>query len=97
MRKWRPPDVSADDEWTVNHQIVVPRAYRPETLNLAHETPMSGHLGVNMTYHKILNHYFWSVLKLDVSPTLQIQSHLSNGRKTQSDHSKSLFTAHSCL
>ena len=30
MRKWRPPDVSADEEWTVNHQIVVPRAYRPE-------------------------------------------------------------------
>ena len=28
MRKWRPPDVSADDEWTVNHQIVVPTAYR---------------------------------------------------------------------
>ena len=25
MRKWRPPDVSAEDEWTVNHQIVVPR------------------------------------------------------------------------
>ena len=47
MRKWRPPDVSADDEWTVNHQIVVPRAYRPEILNLAHETPMSGHLGID--------------------------------------------------
>ena len=40
MRKWRPLDVSADDEWTVNHQIVVPRAYRPEILNFAHETPM---------------------------------------------------------
>ena len=38
MRKWRPPDVSAEDEWTVNHQIVVPRVYRPEILNLAHET-----------------------------------------------------------
>ena len=25
MRKWRPPDVSAEDEWTVNHQIVIPR------------------------------------------------------------------------
>ena len=24
MRKWRPPDVSADEEWTVNQQIVVP-------------------------------------------------------------------------
>ena len=67
MRKWRPPDVSADDEVTVNHQIVVPRAYRPEILNLAHETPMSGHLGVNKTYHKILNHFFWPGLKSDVS------------------------------
>ena len=67
MRKWHPPDVSADDEWTVNHQIVVPRAYRPEILNLAHETPMSGHLGVNKTYHKILNHFFWPGLKSDVS------------------------------
>ena len=36
MRKWRPPDVSADDEWTVNHQIVGHRAYRPEILSLAH-------------------------------------------------------------
>ena len=26
MRKWRPPDVSAE-VWTVNHQIVVPRVY----------------------------------------------------------------------
>ena len=67
MRKWRPPDVSADDEWTVNHQIVVPRAYRPESLNLAHKTPMSGHLGVNKTYHKILNYFFWPGLKSDVS------------------------------
>ena len=67
MRKWRPPDVSADDEWTVNHQIVVPRAYRSEILNLAHETPMSGHLVVNKTYHKILNHFFWPGLKSDVS------------------------------
>ena len=67
MRKWRPPDVSAEDEWTVNHQIVVPRIYRPEILNLAHETPMSGHLGVNKTYHKILNHFYWPGLKSDVS------------------------------
>ena len=35
--------------------------------NLAHETPMSGHLGVNKTYHKILNHFFWPGLKSEVS------------------------------
>ena len=64
MRKWRPPDVSADDECTVNHHIVVPRAYRPEMFNLAHETPMSGHLGVNKTYHKILNYFFLARIKI---------------------------------
>ena len=66
MRKWR-PDVSAEDEWTVNHQIVVPKDYRREILNLAHDTPMSGHLGINKTYHKILNHFYWTGLKSDVS------------------------------
>ena len=67
MRKWRPPDASAVDEWTVNHQIVVPRVYRPEILNLAYDTPMSGHLGVNKTYHKILYNFYWPGLKSDVS------------------------------
>ena len=54
-------------EWTVNHQIVVQMVYRPEILNLAYETPMSGHLGVNKFYHKILNHFYWPGLKSDVS------------------------------
>ena len=67
MRKWRPPDVPADDEWTVNYQIVVPKSYRHEILSLAHDMPMSGHIGVNKTYHKILNHFYWPNLKSDVS------------------------------
>ena len=67
MRKWRPPDVPAEDEWTVNHQIVVPKLYRQEILSVAHETPMSGHLGVNKTYHKILSHFYWPGLKADVA------------------------------
>ena len=46
---------------------MVPRAYRPEIVNLAHATPMSGHLGVYKTYHKIHNHFFWPGLKSDVS------------------------------
>ena len=56
-KKWHPPDVSAEDEWTVNHQIVVPKVYRPESLNLANETPRSGHLSIYKTYHRILNHF----------------------------------------
>ena len=67
MRKWRSPEVPVDDMWAVNHQIAVPKSYRSEILILAHETPMSGHLVVNSTYHKILNHFYWPGLKTDVS------------------------------
>ena len=67
MRKWRSPEIPADDEWAVYHQIVVPKIYRSEILSVAHENPMSGHLGVNKTYHKILNHFYWPGLKTDVS------------------------------
>ena len=67
MRKWRPPDVPANDEWKVVHQIVIPMSYRPHILNIAHETPLSGHLGVNKTYNKILSHFYWPGIKADVS------------------------------
>ena len=67
MRKWRPPEVSVDDEWAVKYQIVVPKSYHSEILRIAHETPLAGHLGINKTYHKILNHFFWPGLKRDVS------------------------------
>ena len=67
MRKWQPFDVPADDEWAVYHQIVVPKSYRHEILSIAHESPMSGHLGINKTYHKIINHFYWPGLKSDVS------------------------------
>ena len=67
MRKWRPFDVPADDEWSVYHQIVVPKSYRHEILSIAHESPMPGHLGINKTYHKIINHFYWPGLKSDVS------------------------------
>ena len=67
MRKWRPFDVPANDEWAVYHQIVVPKSYRHEILSIAHESPMSGHLGINKTYHKIIDHFYWPGLKSDVS------------------------------
>ena len=67
MRKWRPPDVSADDDWAVQHQVVVPKSYRPKVLSIAHETPLSGHLGVNKTYLKILKHFYWPNMKSDVA------------------------------
>ena len=67
MKRRCPLDVSAEDEWTVNHKIVVSRIYRTELLNLAHATPMPGHLGIHNAYHKIRNHFYWPGLKSDVS------------------------------
>ena len=67
LRKWRPFDVLADDEWAVDHQIVFPKSYFHETLSIAHESLMPGHLGINKTYHKIIYHFYWPGLKSDVS------------------------------
>ena len=66
MRKWRPPDVSVEDEWAVKHQIVVPKCYRQEILSMAHETPLAGHMDVTKTCQKILNHFYWLILRKDV-------------------------------
>ena len=63
VRKWRPPDAPLDQEWQVVYQIVVPKIYRRDIMSLAHDTPMSGHLGINKTYLKILNHFYWPKMK----------------------------------
>ena len=67
MRKWRPPDVGVEEEWKVVHQIVVPKVYRQEVISIAHDHPMSGHLGVTKTYNRILNHFYWPQLRKDVA------------------------------
>ena len=48
-RKWRLPSTPAVDHWKVVNQIVVPRNCRRDVLELAHSTPMAGHLGTRHT------------------------------------------------
>ena len=43
MRKWKPPEVPASDEWKVVYQIVLLHKYCHDVLIFAHETPMAGH------------------------------------------------------
>ena len=57
MRKWRPPGVSAEDEWTVNHQIVVPKAYRPEILNFAKENIRLFQKLIDSLFLHLMNHF----------------------------------------
>ena len=37
----------------------MPKVYQSEILKLAPESSMGGHLGINKTYSKITNHFYW--------------------------------------
>lgn len=49
MRHWKPPEATNDEDYRAVHQIVLPASLRPAVLQLAHDCPMAGHLGVNKT------------------------------------------------
>ena len=66
MKKRRPPNISDSNDWCVVYQTVVPPLYSRQILVLAHDTPFAGHLGVEKTYHKVLNHFYWPGLHGDV-------------------------------
>ncbi len=68
MRKWSSTLSTVQaDEWDVVQHIVVPLKFRQPVLSLAHEHPWSGHLGINKTYNRVLQHFFWPGLKSDVA------------------------------
>ena len=67
MRKWRDPESPANHEWETKFQIVVPSEFRPHVLELAHETPMAGHLGVNKSTAKLLEHFWWPGVRKSVA------------------------------
>jgi len=67
MRKWRPPDASASDEWRASHQIVLPHFCRCGVISVARDPPLGGHLGMNKAYYKVLAHFYWPKMKRDVA------------------------------
>nr|XP_040019042.1 uncharacterized protein LOC120809370 isoform X2 [Gasterosteus aculeatus aculeatus] len=68
MRHWsRSLNPGQQDDWNVVHQIVVPSKFRSQVLELAHDHPWSGHLGITKTYNRVLQYFFWPGLKTDVA------------------------------
>ena len=65
LRKRRPPEVPANEEWKVVNQIVVPLKYRKNIISL--DNVLSGHLGVNKTHNKILQHFYWPKMRVEVA------------------------------
>ena len=66
VRKWRDPEVPANHEWEVRYQVVIPTNFREYVLQLAHETPMAGHLGIKKTLTKLLEHFWWPGVRKSV-------------------------------
>uniref|UniRef100_A0A671UCI0 Gypsy retrotransposon integrase-like protein 1 n=1 Tax=Sparus aurata TaxID=8175 RepID=A0A671UCI0_SPAAU len=69
MRKWISPLEKTNVVGDLGSvcQIVIPAAYRQHVLELAHDHPWSGHLGVTKTYDRILKHFFWPGMKKEVA------------------------------
>ena len=49
------------------HQLVLPKSYRNEVLNVAHEKPLGGHFGARKTRKKILQQFFWPGIWKDIA------------------------------
>ena len=67
LRCWRPPDARKEEEWKTNHQIVLPTVFRNQILSMAHDCPLSGHLGIRKTLYRIDRHFFWPKMQKDVA------------------------------
>ena len=66
MRAYRPPELKHLDTWSEVHQVVIPTSVRSALIELAHDG-LSGHLGIQKTYKKVLQHFFWPGIKKDVT------------------------------
>ena len=99
MRKWRPLDAPADEEWKVKHQSVVPKVYRNEVSSIAHDSAMAGHLGVRKTHDRMIIDSTFLVARSQKRHfgILQIMSHLSGSRETKSENPSSSFAANTGL
>lgn len=50
-----------------NWKLVVPKYKRAELIKLCHDEPLSGHLGIYKTYHRVLSRHYWPGMKTDIN------------------------------
>jgi len=62
VRSW--PDKFEPQESSI-HQVIVPTTLRPKLLQIAHDIPAAGHLGITKTRSRLLQHFFWPSISRD--------------------------------
>ena len=63
-RRWTPPGRGEEYEL---EQLVLPKACRKAVLELGHEIPLAGHLGVEKTRQRILRRFYWPTVFKDIA------------------------------
>ena len=48
-------------------KVVVPTKFRESVMKLAHESLLSGHLGIARTYYKVFSEFYWPGIHQDVT------------------------------
>ena len=55
-----------DPVGSTGSQVIIPTKFRESVMKLAHDSLLSGHLGISRTYSKILNQFYWPGMNQDV-------------------------------
>ena len=61
-RKW-----FKESTGSVQKLVVLPRVYISDVLQLSHDSPAGGHMGVNKTLYKTRQQFYWSGMRKDVT------------------------------
>ena len=65
-RKWRPGGSAVGDVRTCK-QLVLPQQCHQAVLQLAHDVPMAGHMGITRTKDRLLQRYYWPGVFTDIA------------------------------
>ena len=64
--EFRSTDVSDDPFEPETYKLVVPESLHQDILELAHDVPTSGHLGITKTLSKLKHNFSWYKMRADV-------------------------------
>ena len=51
----------------IERKTVVPEGHTRDIIKLAHDHPLSGHMGQDNTYHRLIDNHWWPGMKDDIN------------------------------
>ena len=73
-----------------HYQLVVPKKLRPELLTMSHDSLIGGHLGVDKTWRKLRESYWWPKMQSTVAEWIKSCSTCQAGKAVKHRHQGAL-------